>query len=128
VTQQPNCQHQPQFNERRILHGSSRRFPAAAAMGWKIWTCHDGPNQVFVVDSDGTIRALGRCVTSHGANQYLTMEMCDGSRIRIGTLSAAVRSIFTTIAICAATRQIQTLPMANDCTLTAAIKRGPSIG
>jgi len=46
--------------------------------GVEIWTCHDGSNQVFVVDRDGTIRALGRCVTSHGANQYLTMEVCDG--------------------------------------------------
>ena len=44
----------------------------------EIWTCHDGPNQVFVVDWDGTIRALAHCVTSHGANQYLTMEWCDG--------------------------------------------------
>jgi hypothetical protein len=45
----------------------------------QVWTCNNGINQAFVVEWDGTIRALGRCVTYSGLNRLLTMEICDGS-------------------------------------------------
>jgi type 1 glutamine amidotransferase len=47
----------------------------------QLWTCNSGPNQQWTVGSDGTIRALGKCMALNGTANATPVQLrtCNGS-------------------------------------------------
>ena len=62
---------------------------AASTDGAKIqlWTCNSGTNQQWTIGSDGTIRALGKCMTANGT--------ADGALVQLWTCNAGANQQWT---------------------------------
>jgi hypothetical protein len=53
----------------------------------QLWTCHSGTNQQWTIGSDGTIRALGKCMTANGT--------ADGALVQLWTCNAGANQRWT---------------------------------